>query len=421
MAWISKETIDGAFAQLTSTKNLGVKMFRQAAMERFFATKWENLPIKGQDTFSFQSSSAKRTNIDAHLPKDMLDNPRLVFIDGAYSPEHSVASSEKSITIRPLSLSGEDGDKKIASLTITEDKHYQDSFLNFNSALFSDGANIHVSKNASAGKTILLVYLSTSDAPSKLSVLKNFISLEASSHAAVAEIYAGSETTSNMLNVFTHIHLGKQARLEHSKLQLQGSRSIHLGGVTSLQEEHSELKCLSTAFGSAYSSLDTLSTLKTGSTCHMYGLYFGKDKQRLSHYTCIDHAEPHTNSHELYKGILDQASQGDFTGKIIVRPDAQKIDSNQLSRNLLLSRDAVANSTPQLEIFADDVKCSHGATIGALDDQEVFYLRSRGLSLEQAKRELVTAYAQEVLDLHQDTHLSGYLSNLLIERMALPA
>jgi Fe-S cluster assembly protein SufD len=192
--------------------------------------------------------------------------------------------------------------------------------------------------------------------------------------------------------------LGENAVLDHYTLEYEGTGGCHVGAIH-LQAERSAtctLHAIST--GGALIRNDVVAALNgEGVDCTLNGLYLVDEQRLVDNHTTIDHAQPHCASRELYKGILADRARGVFNGKIIVRPDAQKTDAKQTNRALLLSEDAQINTKPQLEIFANDVKCTHGAAVGQLDDEALFYLRSRGLGAAQARRLLIHAFAADVL------------------------
>ena len=215
------------------------------------------------------------------------------------------------------------------------------------------------------------------------------------SEASVVERFVGDGAY--FRDAVTEIALAPGANFSHYKLQQEGLRASHVQTIAARQERDSRFLSYNFAFGARLARTDIRVTLRgEGAECRLDGLFVGSGAQHLDNHTTIDHATPHGSSRELYKGILDGRARGVFHGKIVVRPHAQKTDAMQTNKNLLLSREALVNSTPALEIFADDVKCKHGSTIGQLDAAALFYLRSRGLGEAEARALLTWAFAADV-------------------------
>jgi Fe-S cluster assembly protein SufD len=214
----------------------------------------------------------------------------------------------------------------------------------------------------------------------------------------IIESYVGLESGVYFTNAVTEIVAGDNAILDHYKLQRESLRAFHVATLQAHQSRHSTFSTHSISLGGGLVRNDVNVVLAgEGCECTLNGSYMVKDRQHVDNHTLIDHAQPHCTSRELYKGILDDHASGVFNGRIIVRPGAQQTDARQTNKNLLLSEDALVNTNPQLEIHADDVKCAHGATIGQLDTDALFYLRSRGIDLETARHILTYAFASDII------------------------
>jgi Fe-S cluster assembly protein SufD len=219
------------------------------------------------------------------------------------------------------------------------------------------------------------------------------------SQAAVIENYVGLGSSVYWTNAVTEIVAGANARIEHCRLQQEGPAAFHTGFVEIHQSRDSHVTTHSVSLGGALVRNDVEVVLDDeAAECTLTGLYAAREHQHVDNRTCIDHAKPHGTSHQLYKGVLDGHSTGVFNGKIIVRADAQKTDAIQSNKNLLLSEHATINTKPQLEIDANDVKCTHGATVGQIDEEAVFYLRSRGIGYAEARALLTYAFAADILE-----------------------
>ncbi len=262
-----------------------------------------------------------------------------------------------------------------------------------------DGAVISIGSGVEVDVPVHLVFVSTQPAPLSASFPRNLVLLGRSARATVIESYVGFGDESYLTVPVTEISLGEGARLEHIKVQNESQGAFHVGTIQARQERDSELHSFSYAAGAELSRTNVYTLLDgAGSSCTMNGMYMVSGLQHVDHQTRIEHAQPNTTSREVYKGILDGHSHGVFNGKVYVRPEAQKTDGKQSNNNLLLSDHARVDTKPQLEIFADDVKCTHGATVGRLDDVALFYMKSRGLDAEQARTLLIYAFAADVLE-----------------------
>ena len=215
----------------------------------------------------------------------------------------------------------------------------------------------------------------------------------------IVEHYRSSGSSAGLVAPVTEIFAEANARVDHVRLQEECPQTYHLGRMVIEQERDSRLRSWSIALGSNLARVDIEARLiGEGAECSLDGLFAGRGAQHLDHYTRIDHRSPHTSSRETYKGVLDGRARGVFLGHVLVRPDAQKIEAAQQSRGVLVSRGARVNMKPWLEIYVDDVRCTHGTTVGHLDEDALFYLRSRGIDLPMAKAILLHGFAWEVLE-----------------------
>ncbi len=238
-----------------------------------------------------------------------------------------------------------------------------------------------------------------------------------SSSVRIVETYSGAG--SFWRNAVTEIRATANARVEHCRAQFESTNAYHTGVLQGLQDRDSYIGSFSFSFGAKVARNDIGTRLDgTGCECSLDGLYAVRDSQHVDHHTAIDHAAAHCNSHQLYKGVLDGNTRGVFNGKIFVRRDAQKTDAVQSNKNLLLSDKAEVNTKPQLEIDANDVRCTHGATIGQLDATAAFYLRSRGISAADARNMLTYAFAADALDRVRVKPVRHHFKSLLLARFA---
>ncbi|HVF10727.1 MAG TPA: Fe-S cluster assembly protein SufD, partial [Abditibacteriaceae bacterium] len=247
----------------------------------------------------------------------------------------------------------------------------------------------------------------------------NLIVLGKNSQATIVESYACARDEMYFTNSVTEIVAGAGASVDHYKVQMESEQAFHVGTMQVQAGRDSNFSSHSIALGGKLVRNNANAVLNAeGITCTLNGLVLGHGEQIIDNHTIMDHAQPRCNSHELYANILDGKARGVFNGKIFVRPDAQKTDAKQSNRNLLLSRDAVIDTKPQLEIFADDVRCTHGATIGQLDEDALFYMRARGIDKDKARDILTYAFASEILDTIKVEPLRDQLANALLSRLA---
>jgi Fe-S cluster assembly protein SufD len=272
------------------------------------------------------------------------------------------------------------------------------AFADLNTAFLEDGAAVFLSPGAVSEEPIHLIFLSTSPGSARVSYPRTLIVAGPGSRARIVESYGGPAGEVYFTNAVTEIVAGEDSSVDHYKLQEESESAFHVATLAVRQERASRFSNTQIALGAALFRQDIGVVLGgEGGECVLNGLFVADRSQHTDTHTRIDHATPHCVSRELYRGIMDGRARGVFHGLILVRKDAQKTDAYQTNRNLLLSREALVNSTPQLEILADDVKCKHGSTTGQLDPGALFYLRSRGIGEAAARSLLTYAFASEVL------------------------
>lgn len=289
-------------------------------------------------------------------------------------------------------------------------------FVALNTAFFQDGAFIHADKNADCPMPVHLIFISTRPDSTTAFHTRNMIIAEPGSRLSVVETHITLGSDQYFTNCVTEIVLGENARVEHLKIQQESLGAFHVATIHAHQEANSHFASHSIALGGQLARNDIRTVYNgPGCECLMNGLYIASDHRVIDHHTVIDHAKPNGSSHEHYQGILAGSARGVFNGKIFVRKDAQKTDAKQTNRNLLLSENAVIDTKPQLEIFADDVKCTHGATVGQLSEEALFYLRARGIGYEEARLMLILAFAGQVLDRISIPDIASLLSKTVSE------
>lgn len=325
---------------------------------------------------------------------------RLVFVNGQFNEKLSnvITKSEK-VFIGSL-LEGRVRMSDVIEKHFSKYADYKNHSLTaLNTAFAKDGAFIYASKNENVTEPVQIIFVSDSREESFMSQPRNLFVMEEGSGIKITEEYFSIGEKHNFTNVVTEIYCDKNSNLERYKIQNDGDNSYHIGTTQVMQEKDSRFSDTTISWGGAITRNNLNSVFNGSNTeCHFFGLYLLTGKQHVDNHTLADHAMPHCYSNELYKGIIDDKATGVFNGKIMVREDAQKTNAYQSNGNILLSEDATIYSKPQLEIFADDVKCSHGATTGQLNKEEMFYLQARGIGKDEARILLLNAFAGDVID-----------------------
>lgn len=348
----------------------------------------------------------------------------LVFLNGHFVPHLSQVESSTTTYAGPISEALSD-DVRSRQLEqhfggLAETRTH--AFSALNSAFAGDGAFVHVAQQTVAPHNVHLLFVSDDSAEGSLVSPRNVIALEHHAEATVMESYVSIGNANYFMNSVTEVYVGDGARLRHYKIQRESIRAYHVGSWYANQGRSCAYEAFSFAIGAGFSRTN-IATLLDGEGSHVSldGLYLVNGDQTVDHQTSVVHAKENCTSHELYKGVLDGESHAVFNGKVYVHPEAQKTDGKQSNNNLILSEGAHVDTKPQLEIYADDVKCTHGATIGPVDSTALFYLKSRGIGPAIALRLLTYAFAAEVLEELTIPAVRDELERLAFERFAVGA
>ena len=344
------------------------------------------------------TAAVKPADIERFLLKGF-SGPRLVFVNGHWSAELSylpVLPGGVIVGSLAASLKSEGG---VAGQQVTRLARFDENgFTALNTAFLSDGAFLYVPDGVRVDGAVHLLFISTGGTPEIVANPRNLIVVGKNCRLSVVESYHGLGTGNYLTNVVSEIAVGDGSVIEHDRLQVEGAGAYHIGATHIHITGGSTFTSNSLALGGSIVRNTITAVLDgEGSECTLNGLSVASGDQLIDNHTTIDHTKPHCTSHELYKSILDDTSKGVFNGKIFVRRDAQKTDAKQTNKTLLLSDAATIDTKPQLEIFADDVKCTHGAAVGQLDEEQLFYLRARGIDLEAARDMLTLAFANDVI------------------------
>ncbi|WP_017730795.1 Fe-S cluster assembly protein SufD [Nafulsella turpanensis] len=346
-----------------------------------------------------QASSLDAAGVQPFL-FDELEANQLVFINGQYRPElSSLISNNSEVVIKELSEAYQEQPELVANALSKEANPATDAFLALNTAFVQHGIFLHVPDKAVVSQPIVLHFISDSSRGTTTSQPRNLFLIGKSAQISVVEAFHSVGEQSSFTNIVTTIDVKENAQVDYFKLQTEQDNSLQVNTTQVQQEANSRFTATTITLGGGLVR-NNLNIAQNASNIesNMFGLYFLHGKQHVDNHTVVDHRKPHCQSNELYKGIMDDASTGVFNGKIFVRQEAQKTNAFQSNKNILLSDNATINTKPQLEIWADDVKCSHGATTGQIDEEQVFYLRARGISEESARAMLLYAFAADIID-----------------------
>jgi Fe-S cluster assembly protein SufD len=341
---------------------------------------------------------------------------RLVFIDGLYSEQYSHII-DKNIEISNLQQEFKKGNETVAQYFSTIANYDNESLVALNTAFANDGAFIHVPENVVVENPVLLIYLTSGNNENGIAQPRNLFVVEKNAQVSVIESYQNPNEINAFTNKVSEIYIKENAQLNFYKLTMNEPGYHHIGTTAAVLEKYSRFNACTINFGGALVR-NNLSAIFKGENAeaNLYGIYVLNNKDHVDNHLFLDHAVPNCLSNQLYKGLIDDKSTGVFNGKIMVRQDAQKTNAFQSNKNMLLSEEATMNTKPELEIYADDVKCSHGATIGQMDKNALFYLKTRGLDDATAKNIMFQAFVGEVIEKVSIEPLKNYLLEKLHEK-----
>jgi Fe-S cluster assembly protein SufD len=398
LAAFSETRFDGEPAWIASLRRDAMAGFEKAGFPTARDEAWKYTNPAPIARTAFELAQEADASLARAVPIPGKEGPRVVFVNGSYSAELSRGAFGPATAVSLRQALASEGASQIQSHLGRIASQAGQSFTALNMAFLGDGAFVRIPRGTILEEPIHLVFVTLPGAGPSASHPRNLILAEAESQARVVETYVGAEgEAATLTNAVTEISCGEGAILEHTKLQRESASAFHVHRIAAAQERASRLDSHNLCFGGSLARTDIEVLFRAeGCECALNGLFVTGGTQHVDNHTLVDHAKPHCTSRELYKGILAGKSRGVFHGKVIVRPDAQKTDAIQTNKNLLLSREALVNSTPALEILADDVKCKHGSTIGQLDANALFYLRARGIGEEDAKAMLTYGFAADL-------------------------
>jgi Fe-S cluster assembly protein SufD len=399
---------------LNRARELALRKFADLGFPTTRDEDWKYTNVAALSKHAFAPASTTKSAVTAshvwELSCRELPCHLMVFINGRYAPELSNSLPTGTISLaRAL-------EQQPQTIEPFFDSEIGDAFGALNLAFASDGAVLRLPKGAAIERPIYLLFISSDE--SHAIHPRNLIVAEEGAQATIVEHYCGVNGAAYFTNAVTQITAEKNSSLKHYKLQQEGINAFHIANIDCQQLRDSRFESHSLALGAALSR-NEISTCFAGQGAETVfnGLYVAGGHQHMDHRTHIDHVEPQCTSREFYRGVLNDHARAVFHGKVIVREGAQKSDSSQANHNLLLSKDAEVDTRPQLEIYADDVKCTHGATVGQLDEDMIFYLRSRGVHEELAKAILTYAFAHDIIGRIELAPLKRKVADALIARL----
>lgn len=405
---------------------------RHAALERFLALGFPTLddeewrftnlaPMTGR-TFQLAGPAVVKAEDIQRVSFPDADCSRLVFVNGRFASELSALQAlPDGVIAGSLADALKTQVAQVEPYLARFADYEEHAFTALNTAFIRDGAFLLLPRGKAAERPVHLVFVSTAPNVAAVAHPRILIVAGENSQARVIESYVAVGPEVYFTNAVTEVVLAEGSHLDHYKVQRESRRAFHIHTLQIHQGRSSTFASQNLVFGGGLVRNEVNAVLNAeGCECTLNGLYLAGGEQLIDNHTRIDHAKPHCASHELYKGILDGKAKGVFNGKIYVHPDAQKTDAKQTNQTLLLSEDAVIDTKPQLEIFADDVKCTHGATVGQLDAEALFYLQTRGIGRDEARALLTYAFANDIVGRVQVEPLRRWLEGHLTARQPLP-
>jgi len=403
-----------------------LERLRGSAMERFSELgfpsvkeeewKYTNVAPIARMQLHPQAASTSLELSDFELPETR--ESQLVFVNGKLQAEESsVAALGDAVIAVDLSeaIRGDHAETVRQHLARSAD-YVSNGFTALNTAFISGGAFIHIPRNTAVNTPIHLLFVS--DGTESVSFPRVLIVAEENSSATIIESYLSAGESQYFTNAVVEVQLKDGAKLEHYKVQREGLEAFHVATTVAELGASASYDATTLNFGGKLSRHDVRVTMDhEGAECWVDGLYLVTGNQHTDTHSVIDHRKPHCTSHQLYKGILDGKSRAVFNGKVFVRHDAQKTDAMQTNKNLLLSNEARVDTKPQLEILADDVKCAHGAAVGQIDEDELFYLETRGIHPDLARNLLTYGFAEEVIGKIKIDSIRQQLDEAVLNRL----
>ncbi len=413
-------------------KDSSLRNFRQNALHAFDKfgipgvrhEEWKYTRISALFNKDYQLPFAQTTavtaaDVDAIRLPGFEQAHQLVFVNGIFSFPLSVIHPNEELVIQSLDEAAKNEFAGVVTDNLGHSSRYAKDGINaLNTAWMYGGVFIHAKKGRIAKHPVYIYNITDARTTNMLSQPRSLVHVSRGSQVQIAETFATIGLQESFTNQVMEIVVEEDARMEYYKIQ---NDAVHANQVSTTHIRQTGKSFVHTLTVSLNGNVvrNNLNIVMEASHCesHLYGLYLQKGNSHIDNHTLVDNVQPHCYSNELYKGVMDENATGVFNGKIFVRQDAQKTNAYQSNKNILLSNTASVNTKPQLEIFADDVKCSHGCTIGSLDTEAMFYLRSRGVTEKNARSLLMHAFADDILENIKPAAIRSYVDQLISERL----
>jgi Fe-S cluster assembly protein SufD len=413
---------------ISDIRNEGFKTFNQAGLPTFKNEEWKYTKISTLFNKEYQLSEDELkseitvSDVDAIRLPGFENANELVFANGKFAPELStIRSSQKELVILPLEEAAKSSYKELVAEHLDKSSRFiNDGIHALNTSFIYGGIFIYVNKNQVAQHPVYLYHIADARENHTLAQPRSLVFVDKSAKLQVVETYATLGSMDSFTNEVVEIVVDTNAIVEYYKIQNDKVTASQVGTthIRQIGKSYVHAFAVSLNGGMIRNNADIIMEA-AGNEAHMYGLYLLNGRTHVDNHTLVDNTKPNCFSNEFYKGIIDDYATGVFSGKIFVRPDAQKTNAYQSNKNILLSDHATVNTKPQLEIFADDVKCSHGCTVGQLDEEALFYLRTRGIGREHAQSMLLQAFAADIVEQVKIEALRNHVENLITQRLSV--
>lgn len=400
--------------------------FNKTGLPTFRTEEWKYTGISSlfDKTYELNGATGKVTaaEVDAVRLPGHAEANELVFVNGHFDPAlSSIRSSGTELEVLSLKDAAKGTYKAIVTAHFNKSSNYiKDGIHTLNGAFMDDGVFIHVHKGKQPEHPVYLYHISDARTQHTMAQPRSLIYAAENCRLQLTEVYATLGASDSFYNEVMELVVAENAFVEYYKIQNDGSNASQVNTTHITQTGRSNVHTVTiTLNGGIVRNNMNLVLDAAGNETHLYGLYLLRGKTHVDNHTLIDNRQPNCFSNQFYKGIADDASTAVFNGRIMVQPDAQKTNAYQSNKNILLSDQATINTKPQLEIFADDVKCSHGCTVGQLDDEALFYLRARGIPKADAEVLLLQAYAADILEQIKPAPLRKHVEKLIHKHLSL--
>jgi len=412
---------------ISNIRKEGFNTFNKAGLPGFKNEEWKYTKIstlfnKEYHLSSERNSEIKLADVDAVRLPGFKNADELVFANGKFVPELStIRSLENQLIVLPLEEAAKGIYKELVEAHLDKSSRFiNDGIHALNTSFIYGGVFIYVNKNQVLDRPVYLYHISDARENHTLSQPRSLVFVDKSAKLQLVESYTTIGSMDSFTNEVIEIVVDTNAIVEYYKIQNDVITASQVGTTHIRQIGKSYVHAFTVSLNGGMIRNNTDIIMEAaGNEAHMYGLYLLKGRTHVDNHTLVDNTQPNCFSNEFYKGVIDDYATGVFSGKIFVRPDAQKTNAYQSNKNILLSDTATVNTKPQLEIFADDVKCSHGCTVGQLDEEALYYLRTRGIGKEHAQSMLLQAFASDIVEQIKVEALRNHVEELITERLSV--